>query len=67
MKPPYEITNKILNLISIISEKIGEVNSINLQKPPKELRKKNRVKTIQSSLEIEGNTLTIEQITAINT
>jgi Fic family protein len=29
------------------------------------LRKKNRIKTIHSSLEIEGNTLTIEQITAM--
>ncbi|WP_242067665.1 Fic family protein [Cyclobacterium marinum] len=36
-----------------------------MSKPPTELRKKNRIKTIHSSLEIEGNTLTIEQITAI--
>lgn len=65
MKPPYKITTKILNLIASISEKIGEVNAVHLNKPPTELRKKNRIKTIQSSLEIEGNTLTIEQITAI--
>ena len=63
MKPPYEITNRILNLIASISEKIGEVNAAHLNKPPTELRKKNRIKTIQSSLEIEGNTLTVEQIT----
>lgn len=63
MKPPYEITNRILSLISSISEKIGEVKSAHLQNPPTELRKKNRIKTIQSSLEIEGNTLTLEQIT----
>lgn len=65
MKPPYKITGKILKLIASISEKIGEVNAVHLYKPPTELRKKNRIKTIQSSLEIEGNTLTIEQITAI--
>jgi len=65
MKPPYEITNKILTLITSISEKIGEVNSANLQKPPTELRKRNRIKTIHSSLIIEGNTLTEDQITAI--
>lgn len=63
--PPYQITGKILKLIAAISEKIGEVNSAHLNKPPTELRKKNRIKTIHSSLEIEGNTLTIEQITAI--
>ena len=65
MKPPYKITGKILKLVASISEKIGEVNSAHLSKPPTELRKKNRIKTIHSSLEIEGNTLTIEQITAI--
>ena len=65
MKPPYSITGKILKLVASISEKIGEVNSAHLTKPPTELRKKNRIKTIHSSLEIEGNTLTLEQITAI--
>ena len=65
MKPPYKITGKILNLVASISQKIGEINSAYLSKPPTELRKKNRIKTIHSSLEIEGNTLTIEQITAI--
>ena len=64
-KPPYNITEKILALIVSISEKIGEINANHLYKPTTELRKKNRIKTIQSSLEIEGNTLTEEQITAL--
>jgi len=65
MKPPYTITGNILALVASISEKIGVAQSAHLSKPPTELRKKNRVRTIQSSLEIEGNTLTVEQITAI--
>lgn len=65
MKPPYQITDEILQLIVSISEKLGEIKSTHLHKPPTKLRKKNRIKTIQSSLEIEGNTLTEEQITAI--
>lgn len=65
MKPPYIITNEILRLITSISERIGEINATHLYKPTTELRKKNRIKTIQSSLEIEGNTLTEEQITAL--
>lgn len=65
MKPPYSITGTILNLIASISEKIGAINATHLYKPPTELRKRNRIKTIQSSLEIEGNTLTEEQITAL--
>ena len=65
MKPPYKITSAILKLIASISEKIGAVNAIHLNRPPTELRKKNWIKTIQSTLEIEGNTMTIAQITAI--
>lgn len=65
MKPPYRVTNRIIELIALISEKIGRVNSAYLNKPPIELRRKNRIKTIQSSLEIEGNSLSLEQVTAI--
>jgi len=65
MKPPYDINSAILQLVASISEKIGAINASHLYKPPTELRKKNRIKTIQSSLEIEGNTLTEEQITAL--
>ena len=65
MKPPYDITPKILKLISSISEKIGAVNANYLSKQSPQLRKQNRIKTIHSSLQIEGNTLTEEQITAL--
>lgn len=65
MKPPYEITSSILKLIISISEKIREVNANFLNKPSPKLRKQNRIKTIHSSLKIEGNTLTEEQITAL--
>jgi len=65
MKPPYKITSSILKLITSISEKVGEVNANLLNKPSPKLRKQNRIKTIYSSLKIEGNTLTEEQITAL--
>lgn len=64
-KPPYVLTDVILKLVVLISERIGEINASHLNKPATELRKKNRIRTIQSSLEIEGNTLTEEQITAL--
>ena len=59
MKPPYEITTEMLRLTASVSEKIGGIKAAKLIKPPTELRKRNRIKSIQSSLEIEGNTLTI--------
>jgi len=65
MKPPYDITSLILKRISSISEKIGEVNANYFNKQSPQLRKKNRIKTIHSSLQIEGNTLTENQITAL--
>jgi Fic family protein len=65
MKPPYEITSSILKLITSISEKIGEVNANLLNRPSPKLRKQSRIKTIHSSLKIEGNTLTEEQLTAL--
>lgn len=65
MKPPYDLTPQILKLIRSISEKIGEVNANYLSKQSPQLRKQNRIKTIHSSLQIEGNTLTEEQITAL--
>ena len=65
MQPPYEITITILKFITSISEKIGEVNAKYLIKTNPTLRKQNQIKTIHSSLSIEGNTLTEEQITAI--
>ena len=65
MTPPYQITPEILKLIASISEKIGQIKAKFLDKPSPKLRKENRIKTIHSSLSIEGNTLTEEQITAL--
>jgi len=65
MKPPYDITARILNLISSISIKIGEVNANYLNKQSPQLRKQNRIKTVHSSLSIEGNTLSEDQVSAI--
>jgi Fic family protein len=65
MKPPYDITHKILKLYGQITETLGICQSLMLVKPEARLRRQNRIKTIQSSLAIEGNTLNIENVTAI--
>lgn len=59
--PPYKITPKIIDLVSKISEAVGGF----FAQEKLSLHRINRVKTIQGSLAIEGNTLTTEQITAI--
>jgi len=65
MKPPYEITNRILHLYGQITEALGQCKSLLFVKPEARLRKQNRIKTIHSSLAIEGNTLGIDHITAL--
>ena len=65
MKPSYEITSRILQLIADITVKIGEVNANLLDKPPLKLRKQNKIRTIHNYLKIEGNILSEKQITAL--
>lgn len=65
MKPPYNLSSEILKLVSEVSHKIGEVNASFLTKQSPELRKRNRIRTIQASLSVEGNTLSIDQVTAL--
>ncbi|SFT08869.1 Fic family protein [Porphyromonadaceae bacterium NLAE-zl-C104] len=60
-KPPYKITPKIIDLVSKISEAVGSFYA----QEELRLHRINRIKTIQGSLAIEGNTLTTDQITAI--
>ena len=59
--PPYSITDKMLTYVSNIMKKIGELDYITLNKKP-ELRKQNRINSIHSSLAIENNGLSINQV-----
>jgi len=63
--PPYTITSKMVNLISLISEEISKIESSQQQIITPKLRKVNRIKTLAGTLEIEGNFLGEEKITAI--
>ncbi len=63
MKPKYEITSDILSLLAEISHKLGMIEGAQLSKPPVSLRRESRIKTISSTLQIEGNTMTLEQVT----
>ncbi|MEA3418359.1 MAG: Fic family protein [Campylobacterota bacterium] len=63
--PPYTITTKAVNLISQISEGLTRLEFGTPQVVTPMLRKKNRIKTLAGTLEIEGNYLGEEKITAI--
>ncbi len=65
MKPPFDITGEILDRIAKIERLIGQVDSFDQPRPQPHLRKSNRVRTVQGSLAIEGNTLSLDQVTAL--
>ena len=64
-KPPYSITSKMVNLISSISEELTKIEYHKDKTITPKLRKVNRVKTLAGTLEIEGNFLGEEKITAL--
>lgn len=64
-KPPFDITENIANLVIEICQMVGDVQaSSSFSRNPK-LRKKNRIKTIYSSLSIEHNSLTEDQVSDV--
>lgn len=63
--PPYDITDEMLELVSEITEDLGKLSSMNdLERLPR-LRRVNRIRSILSSLAIENNTLSLEQVTDV--
>lgn len=63
--PPFTFTDEMMSLVAEIAEIVGKISATAAHLPQPHLRKENRIKTIQSSLAIENNSLTIEQVTAI--
>lgn len=63
-EPPFKITTAIISLIAAISEAVGRLEA-GANASLLRLRRINQIRTVQGSLAIEGNTLSIEQITAI--
>ena len=64
-QPPHTITPTILNMVAEIGELIGRYTVLAEQNLTPRLRRENRIRTIQASLAIENNTLTLEQVTAV--
>ena len=64
-KPPFEITNPIIDYVAEIAELIGRLAATPLLSANPTLRRANRIRTIHGSLAIEQNTLSLEQVTAV--
>lgn len=64
-KPPFEITNQMIDYVAEIAELVGKLNGTNHLTANPTLRRGNRIRTIHGSLAIEQNTLSLEQVTAV--
>lgn len=63
--PPFTMTEEITNLVIEIGEQVGVVVTYDTLQPNPKLRRESRIKSIHSSLAIEQNTLTLEQVTDV--
>lgn len=64
-KPPFHMTDRMTSLIAEISEQVGRITVLQEGTVSPHLRRENRIRTIHSSLAIEHNSLSLEQVTAI--
>lgn len=64
-KPPFHVTDKMMSLIAEICEQVGRITVLQEGAINPHLRRENRIRTIHSSLAIEHNSLSLEQVTAI--
>ncbi len=60
--PIYKLTPKITSLVFKIAQDLERINIIREQVLAPHLRRENRIKTIRSSLYIEANSLSLEQV-----
>lgn len=62
--PPFTLTHAMLSWVAEIAELVGQWRFAQSSQVPM-LRRENRIRTIQASLAIEHNTLSVEQVTAV--
>ena len=61
-KPPFSISNYMLSKTISITEKIGQITTFNSLKRMPTLRRNNKIRSIHSSLVIEANSLSLNQV-----
>jgi Fic family protein len=63
-EPPFTLNDRLIDLVSQISEALGRWQ-LDGSEPSPQLRRENRIRSIQASLAIEANTLSVDQVTAV--
>ena len=60
--PPYTISDKMLEQVASISEKVGRITSRKELESKPHLRRNNRIRSIHSSLKIEASSLSLDEV-----
>ena len=63
--PPFEYSALIVNRVAEVSELVGRITVFDGLDPNPVLRRENRIRTIHSSLLIENNALSLDQVIAV--
>ena len=61
-QPPFHITNRMLIQVASIAEKVGRISNYNTFESKPHLRRNNRIRSIHSSLAIEANSLSLDEV-----
>ena len=64
-QPPFALNHRITTLVADIAEQLGAWKATHRGTLVPALRRGNRIRTLQASLAIEQNTLSVEQVTAV--
>jgi len=64
-QPPHTLTSAMLTQVAEIAALLGRLEALGVTDKGPVLRRENRIRSIHSSLAIENNTLTLEQVTAL--
>ena len=63
--PPFSITNQMLMLVARIAEKTGNISNYRSFETKPHLRRNNRIRSIHSSLAIEANSLSLDEVKSV--
>ena len=64
-QPSFQLTHRMTTRVADIAERLGAWKVANRDTLVPALRRGNRIRTLQASLAIEQNTLSVEQVTAV--
>ena len=64
-EPPFTLTKRATSLIISITEQVSRLSVRGVERVTPRLRKVNRIRSVQSSLRIENNSLSVDEVAAV--